>query len=72
MECKTKTGVEDLCSGLPEELGIYINYCKGLNFEDRPDYGYLRRLLRDLFIREEFDYDHVFDWTLLNYSSSRI
>lgn len=27
--------------------------------------------MRDLFTREGFDYDFVFDWTLLNYSSSR-
>jgi len=47
----------------------YLNYCKSLRFEDRPDYAYLRRLLKDLFFREGYQYDFVFDWTILNYQS---
>lgn len=35
----------------------------------RPDYAYLRRTLKDLFFREAFQYDFVFDWTILNYES---
>jgi hypothetical protein len=30
----------------------------------------LRRLLKDLFFREGYQYDFVFDWTILNYQSS--
>ena len=62
-----QTSVESLTRGLPGEICSYINYCKNLGFEDRPDYGHLRRLFRDLFVREGFDYDYMFDWTLLNY-----
>ena len=29
-------------------------------FEDLPDYAYLRRLLKDLFFREGYQYDFVF------------
>ena len=32
----------------------YLNYCRSLRFEDRPDYAYLRRLLKDLFFREGY------------------
>jgi hypothetical protein len=46
-----------------------------LRFEDKPDYSYLRRLFRDLFIREGYQLDYVFDWTISKYpqigSSSR-
>jgi len=46
-----------------------------LRFEDKPDYSYLKRLFRDLFIREGYQFDYVFDWTMLKYpqigSSSR-
>jgi hypothetical protein len=31
---------------------------------------YLRKLFRDLFIREGFQYDYVFDWTILKYQES--
>ena len=47
-----------------------MNYVRGLRFDDKPDYGYLRRLFRDLFVREGFQYDYVFDWTILKYQES--
>lgn len=45
------------------EFCIYLNYVQNLNFEEKPDYKYLRKLFRDLFQREEFLYDFLFDWT---------
>ncbi|CAH1438464.1 unnamed protein product [Lactuca virosa] len=43
--------------------------------EDKPDYSYLKRLFRELFIREGYQFDYIFDWTMLKYphvgSSSR-
>ena len=44
MEKKLEIPTEILCYGLPEELIFYLNYCKSLRFEDRPDYDYLRGL----------------------------
>uniref|UniRef100_A0A6N2LYK9 Uncharacterized protein n=1 Tax=Salix viminalis TaxID=40686 RepID=A0A6N2LYK9_SALVM len=41
-------------------------------FDDKPDYAYLKRLFRDLFIREGFQFDYVFDWTILKYQQSQI
>lgn len=35
-----------------------------MRFDDVPDYTYLRKLFRDLFIREGYEYDCVFDWDL--------
>lgn len=32
----------------------------------QPDYSYLRKLFRDLFVREAFQYDYVFDWSVQN------
>eukprot|EP00438_Fugacium_kawagutii_P019971 Skav222681 [mRNA] locus=scaffold1471:34774:39687:- [translate_table: standard] len=58
-----------LCKHFPCEFATYLNYCRSLRFEDRPDYAYLRRLLKDLFFREGYQYDFVFDWTILNYQS---
>ncbi|KZV50513.1 casein kinase I [Dorcoceras hygrometricum] len=40
--------------------------------EDKPDYAYLKRIFRDLFIREGFQFDYVFDWTILKYQQSQM
>mmetsp|Transcript_64768 Transcript_64768/g.107333 ORF Transcript_64768/g.107333 Transcript_64768/m.107333 type:complete len:322 (+) Transcript_64768:95-1060(+) len=69
MEKKMSTPIEVLCKHFPSEFVTYLNYCRSLRFEDRPDYAYLRRLLKDLFFREGYQYDFVFDWTILNYQS---
>jgi len=69
MEKKMSTPVEVLCKHFPSEFVTYLNYCRSLRFEDRPDYAYLRRLLKDLFFRDGYQYDFVFDWTILNYQT---
>jgi len=67
MEKKMSTSCEVLCKHFPADFVTYMNYCRSLRFEDRPDYAYLRRLFKDLFFRESFQYDFVFDWTMRNY-----
>ncbi|KAJ4844043.1 Casein kinase 1-like protein 6 [Turnera subulata] len=74
-EKKVSTPIEVLCRSYPSEFVSYFHYCRALRFEDKPDYSYLKRLFRDLFIREGYQFDYVFDWTVLKYpqitSSSR-
>ena len=64
-EKKLSTSVETLCKGIPAEFATFIAYTKSLKFEEKPDYAYLRKLLRDLFLREGYQYDGMFDWYLL-------
>jgi len=64
MEKKMTTPTDLLCRGFPNEFGIFLNYCRALRFDDKPDYSYLRKLFRDLFIREGYQYDYVFDWSV--------
>jgi len=66
METKIATPIETLCKGYPEEFAVYLNYCRGLRFEDRPDYNYLKRLFKDLFWKTYTDWDFLFDWVILN------
>ncbi|GMP68060.1 hypothetical protein CsSME_00027806 [Camellia sinensis var. sinensis] len=66
-EKKMLTSIEVLCKGYPSEFISYFHYCRSLRFEDKPDYAYLKRLFRDLFIREGYQFDYVFDWTILKY-----
>ncbi|KAI7754379.1 hypothetical protein M8C21_025611 [Ambrosia artemisiifolia] len=56
-----------LCKSYPTEFISYFHYCRSLRFDDKPDYSYLKRLFRDLFIREGYQFDYVFDWTILKY-----
>jgi hypothetical protein len=76
-EKKMSTPVEVLCNGYPSlyrvqilllmcavEFATYLNYCRSLRFEDKPDYSYLRQIFRNLFHREGYTYDYIFDWTL--------
>ncbi len=58
------TPTEILVRAFPNEFAIYLNYCRSLRFDDKPDYSYLRKLFRDLFVREGFQYDYVFDWSV--------
>lgn len=46
----------------PAEFRIFIEYCRNLSFDHRPDYFYLRQMFRHLLFKlaEEFDFD--FDW----------
>ena len=41
---KVRTRPEELCSGLPLEFAEYIKYCRKLEFEDDPNYNYLKHL----------------------------
>ena len=64
MEKKMTTPTDLLCGGFPNEFGIFLNYTRALRFDDKPDYSYLRKLFRDLFVREGYQYDYVFDWSV--------
>lgn len=70
MEKKMTTPTEVLCRGFPNEFAIYLNYTRSLRFDDKPDYSYLRKIFRDLFVRESFQYDYVFDWTVYKYQKN--
>lgn len=61
-EKKVITPVEDLTQGYPNEFSVYLNYCRSLKFEEKPDYKYLRGLFRSLFLRSGFRYDFQWDW----------
>ncbi|KAJ6698929.1 CASEIN KINASE-RELATED [Salix purpurea] len=71
-EKKVSTSIEALSRGYPTEFASYFHYCRSLRFDDKPDYAYLKRIFRDLFIREGFQFDYVFDWTILKYQQSQL
>ena len=62
-EVKQLTPVEDICKGCPIEFHMYLHYCYGLQFDEKPDYDYLRKLFKKLFHELGYEYDWIFDWT---------
>ena len=60
------TPIETLTKHFPSEFATYLNYCRALRFDDKPDYAYLRLLFRDLFCKRGYTADHRFDWNIFN------
>ena len=57
--------VEILFKDMPIEFSTYMNYCRSLKFEDRPDYTFLKKLFRDLMERLGYEMDYAYDWCSL-------
>lgn len=46
-----------------EEMATYLRYVRRLDFFEKPDYDYLRKLFTDLFDRNGYIFDYQYDWT---------
>ncbi|XP_046389449.1 casein kinase I-like isoform X2 [Ischnura elegans] len=70
-EKKMSTPIKELCKGYPGEFSVFLDHCRSLKFEERPDYSFLRQMFRTLFHRQGFTYDYVFDWNMLKFGGSK-
>ncbi|KAK1801023.1 hypothetical protein P4O66_022638 [Electrophorus voltai] len=71
-DTKRATPIEVLCENFPayllsphcraEELATYLRYVRRLDFFEKPDYDYLRKLFTDLFDRNGYIFDYEYDW----------
>ena len=61
---KKSISVEKLCKGLPEEFAQYMNYIKNLEFEQDPNYDYLRRLFLAILFKNQEKNDLKFFWII--------
>lgn len=66
MERKLLVSVETLCRGMPSEFEMFMNYSRSLRFDDKPDYEFVKKLFKDLMIKESLQFDYVYDWVLIN------
>lgn len=73
-ECQVIEGIENEAINLLciEQFIKYFEYCRRLKFEEKPDYTYLKRMFKELFMKEGFEYDNVFDWILIPLVTKRI
>jgi serine/threonine protein kinase len=62
---KLSTPLEVLCKGIPTEFITFLKYARSLRFFDKPDYSYLRKMFRDLYLREGYQFDCVYDWCVM-------
>ena len=62
MEKKIQTSPEELCQGFPNEFAEYINYTRNLEYEQDPDYDYLKNLFVKVLNRDGLGIDCFYDW----------
>ena len=61
-EIKKNIKIKELCSELPEEFESFYNYIRKLEFEQVPDYDYLKLLLKNILEKNNFIIDYYYDW----------
>ncbi|XP_063056485.1 casein kinase I-like isoform X1 [Engraulis encrasicolus] len=61
-DTKRATPIDVLCESFPEEMATYLRYVRRLDFFEKPDYDYLRKLFTDLFDRNGYVFDYQYDW----------
>ena len=62
LEIKKISNPKVICNSLPEEFEEYIKYCRKLNFEQDPDYEYLRNLFRNVLNQYDNINNLSFSW----------
>jgi hypothetical protein len=63
-EMKMQMIPEQICKNYPKECILFLNYCRKLSFDNRPDYNYLRYLFRYLLYQKSDQYDYEYDWII--------
>ena len=66
-ERKLQTPLESLCTNMPNEFLTYLHYCRQLEFTSEPNYHYLLDLFDELFLRQNFIRDYIYDWNLIRF-----
>eukprot|EP00746_Dinoflagellata_sp_MGD_P021628 gnl/MRDRNA2_/MRDRNA2_150494_c0_seq1.p1 gnl/MRDRNA2_/MRDRNA2_150494_c0~~gnl/MRDRNA2_/MRDRNA2_150494_c0_seq1.p1 ORF type:complete len:379 (-),score=50.99 gnl/MRDRNA2_/MRDRNA2_150494_c0_seq1:60-1196(-) len=59
---KSSIPLEALCQDAPQEFCAMLKYTRSLAFDQQPDYTYLRRLLKDVMVQEQYVHDLAYDW----------
>jgi hypothetical protein len=69
MEKKLSISIDKLCESLPDEFKTLFTYSRNLEFEEQPDYVYLKDMFKNAMKRENFDFDYNYCWN--NWTTNR-
>ena len=69
---RQKTSLEELCSSMPREMFEYMDYINKLNFENEPNYTFLKSLFFVVLRKIGEDNDLMFSWVDKNITPNRI
>ncbi|CAG2163690.1 unnamed protein product [Oppiella nova] len=61
-EFKRSISIETLCYGYPEEFADYLRAIRCLDFEEKPNYSNLKKPFIELFQKNEYNDDGLYDW----------
>ena len=59
---RKKVSIENICSNMPKEFNIYMNYVNNLKYEQCPNYEYLRNLFLNILKKIGDANEQLFSW----------
>ena len=71
-QIKNQTTPEELCEGLPPQFEEYIKYTRNLEYEQDPDYNYLRNLFLSVLKKYNWEFDYYYDWDQVGLTNSEV
>ena len=72
MKTKMQTSLENLCKEFPNEVENFLHYTRDLMFDEKPDYNYLYKLLKDICDKNNIQVDNIFDWNIIHNNINNI
>jgi serine/threonine protein kinase len=61
-EKKRDTTAEELCYGYPKQFKEYVEYTRAMEFEQEPNYEYLKGLFYQVLKENNWSFDYKYDW----------
>jgi hypothetical protein len=63
LQKKMDTTAEELCQGFPKEFEQYIEYTRGMEYEEEPDYEKLREYFTNILEKKNEVFDYIYVWS---------
>ena len=61
-EAKKFAKPDELCRGLPDQIAEMLEYVRGLDWYDTPDYALLKSKVEEAMFERNYAMDYAFDW----------